>query len=88
VDAVIGVDDAAALTAVRACERLSIAIPEKMQIIGIDDSPDAARSNPTLATFSQPLDKMTACAVELALGRRDRSQKFEATFVPGGTLRS
>jgi len=88
VDAVIGVDDAAALTAVRACERLRLRIPEQMQIIGIDDSPDAARSNPTLATFSQPLDKMTACAVELALGRRERSQKFEATFVPGGTLRT
>ena len=88
VDAVIGVDDSAALIAARACRQTNIAIPQKMQIIGIDDSEDAARACPSIATFRQPLDEMTGCAVELALGRRERSRKFAATFVSGGSIRS
>lgn len=88
VDAVIGVDDAAALTAVRACQRAGISIPENCQIVGIDDSPDAARATPALTTYRQPLDEMTACAVELALGQRTRSRKFEAQWIPGGSLKA
>jgi len=87
VDAVIGVDDSAALTAARACQQRGISIPKQLQIIGIDDSSDAARATPSLATFRQPLDEMTGCAVELALGKRVRSRKFEAVFVPGGSVR-
>ena len=86
-DAVIGVDDSAALTALRACRQSGIDVPGKMQIIGIDDSLEAARATPPLATFRQPLDEMTGCAVHLALGRRGRSRKFEAAFVPGGSIR-
>lgn len=87
VDAVIGVDDSAALTALRACRQSGIAVPEKIQIIGIDDSLEAARATPSLATYQQPLDEMTACAVRLALGTLGRSRKFKATFVPGGSIR-
>ena len=87
IDAVIGVDDAAALVAVQACRQGGVPIPEKVQVIGIDDSADAARSNPSLATFRQPLDEMAACAVDLAMGRRSRTRKFGATYVPGGSVR-
>lgn len=88
VDAVIGVDDSAALTAARSCQQCGISIPRQVQIIGIDDSADAARATPSLATFRQPLDEMTACAVDLALGRRVRSRKFEAVFVPGDSVQN
>ena len=87
VDAVIGVDDSAALAATRASQQLGIEIPMKIQIIGIDDSVDASRAIPSLATFRQPLDEMAACAVDLAMGRRVRSRKFAATFVAGGSVR-
>jgi LacI family transcriptional regulator len=87
IDAVIGVDDAAALIALRACKQADIAVPGKVQIIGIDDSAEAARATPSLATYRQPLDEMAACAVDLAMGRRVRSRKFTATFVPGGSVR-
>ena len=90
VDAVIGVDDAAALVAARASQQMGASRLDYSQIIGIDDSPEAAQAVPPLATFRQPLEDMTACAVELALGRRIRSQKFEAVFVsrdiPSGTI--
>jgi len=85
-DAVIGVDDSAALTALRASQQAGIAVPEKVQIIGIDASVEAARATPSLATYRQPLDEMTGCAVNLALGLRSRSRKFEASFVPGGSV--
>jgi len=81
VDAVIGVDDAAALVAARACQLPGAAKIKDLQIIGIDDSPENARFDPPPATFRQPLEEMTACAVDLALGSRVRSQKFEAVFV-------
>ena len=87
VDAVIGVDDATALAAARACQHCALPVPKKVQIIGIDDSADAQRATPTLATFRQPLDEMAACAVALALGQRARTRKFAATFVPGGSVR-
>lgn len=87
IDAVIGVDDAAALIAVQACKQANIPIPQKVQIIGIDDSADAARSTPSLATFRQPLEEMAVSAVDLAMGRRVRTRKFEAIFVPGGSVK-
>jgi DNA-binding LacI/PurR family transcriptional regulator len=87
IDAVIGVDDAAALAAAKACQQARLAIPERIQIIGIDDSADAAAAAPPLTTFRQPLDEMAACAVDLALGHRVRSGKFKATLVAGGSVR-
>lgn len=87
IDAIIGVDDAAALVAVKACQAAGLPIPGKVQIIGIDDSANAATSTPPLTTFRQPLDEMAACSVELALGRRVHSGKFKATLIPGGSVR-
>jgi LacI family transcriptional regulator len=86
VDAVIGVDDTAALMALQACRLSRIPVPGRMRIIGIDDTPEAARSVPALATYRQPLDEMTECAVNLALGRRTRSKQFKAVFVEGGSV--
>ena len=87
IDAVIGVDDAAALIAVKACQASGRPIPDQVQIIGIDDSADAALSTPPLTTFRQPLDEMAACAVDLVTGRRARSGTFKATLVLGGSIR-
>ena len=87
VDAIIGVDDSAALTALRVAQSSGIPVPEKLQVIGIDDSADAARCVPSLASYRQPLEEMAACAVDLALGRSVSSHQFTATFVPGGSVR-
>lgn len=87
IDAVIGVDDVTALAALQACQRWNIRVPERIQIIGIDDTPEAAGSVPRLTTFRQPLDGMAAAAVELALERRVNSKTFEPIFVGGATLR-
>lgn len=85
-DAVLGVDDRAALTALDVCRDLGVRSPEKIKIVGIDDIPAAAFSAPPLSTYRQPLDEMTRCAVELARNARQRSRIFEARFVPRKTL--
>jgi DNA-binding LacI/PurR family transcriptional regulator len=87
IDAIVGVDDAAALLAVKACQMAGLSIPDRVQIVGIDDSADAAMSTPALTTFRQPLDEMASCAVDLALGNRVNSGKFHATLIPGGSVR-
>jgi LacI family transcriptional regulator len=85
-DAIIGVDDTAALVGIAACRQLKLSIPQDVQIIGID-VPPASTSHPPLTTYRQPLEEMTAHAVDLALGRSQKSQTFKPVFVSGGTLR-
>lgn len=86
IDAIIGVDDRAALTALEICRRLRLSVPAKLKIVGIDDVSEARHSSPPLSSYRQPLDEMVACAVELAQGARQRSRLFEAEFVPRATL--
>ncbi len=87
-DAIIGVDDTAALAGMAACNQLKLSIPGDVQILGIDNLPEGAASKPKLTTYRQPLEEMTAYAVDLALGRCHNSETFNPIFVPGGTLRT
>lgn len=85
-DAIIGVDDQAALLALDVCRELRRPVPGKIKVVGIDDIPRGQASAPPLSSYRQPLDEMAGCAVELALGRRRRSRLFEASFVPRASL--
>lgn len=85
-DAVIGVDDRAALMALDICQQLRLAVPGKVKVVGIDDIPLSRFSLPPLSTYHQPLNEMAQCAVDLALGKRSKSCTFEARFVPRETL--
>jgi LacI family transcriptional regulator len=85
-DAIIGVDDRAALLALDLCQKISLRVPGKMKVIGMDDIPRAQFSSPPLSSYRQPLDEMVECAVDLALGKRMKSRLFEAAFVARGSL--
>ncbi len=85
-DAIIGVDDHAALLALDTCKKANLSVPQKIKVIGIDDVPQAQFSTPPLSTYRQPLDEMVGRAVELALGTRKRSCLFNATFIPRKSL--
>ena len=85
-DAIIGVDDRAALLALDLCQKISLRVPGKMKVIGMDDIPRAQFSAPPLSSYRQPLDEMVACAVDLALGKRKTSKLFEAEFVARNSL--
>jgi len=86
VDGIVGVDDQAALVALKACRSLKRSVPLDVKVVGIDDIPDGDFSNPPLSSYRQPLDEMAGCAVDLALGLRKKSKTFEATFIPKGSL--
>jgi DNA-binding LacI/PurR family transcriptional regulator len=83
---IIGVDDSAALLALEVCKKARLAVPKNVKVVGVDDSPLAAMSEPPLSTYRQPLDEMVECAVDLALGRRRQSRRFDAVFVPRSSL--
>ena len=83
-DAIIGVDDRAALLALDLCRK--IAFPGKMKVVGMDDIPSAQFSSPPLSSYRQPRDEMVECAVDLALGKRKKSKLFEAAFVARDSL--
>lgn len=85
-EGIIGVDDSAALHVLEACREARIAVPREVKVAGIDDMPSAATSEPPLSSYRQPLEEMVACAVDLALGRRQQSRRFDAVFVPRASL--
>lgn len=86
-DAVIAVDDSVALATLSACRTLGISVPHQIQIIGMDDTPEARAASPSIATFRQPLAAMATAAVELAMGKLDMTAPFEAEFILGSSLR-
>ncbi|MCF3651824.1 LacI family DNA-binding transcriptional regulator [Synoicihabitans lomoniglobus] len=76
VDAIIGVDAAAAHAAVHACRELNLRVPADVAVLSIDVYPDQAGRELSPARFAQPLDAMMAYAIELTLGLKNRSRTF------------
>ena len=58
-------NDEIAFAACAAARQLGIAIPEALGVVGFDDSPAAARHDPALTTIHQPVEAMTARAVDV-----------------------
>lgn len=87
-DAIIGVDDLTALSALAALQGMGVAVPGEVQLIGFDDHPANASAKPRLASYRQPLDAMMDAAVRMALGCRAPQERFHPLFVPGQTLRA
>lgn len=65
--AILAMSDALALGARRAAERLGIAVPAELSIVGFDDSPLALLSDPPLTTVSQPTEEKGRLAAEQLL---------------------
>jgi LacI family transcriptional regulator len=66
-DAVFVASDGMALGALRALRTANIAIPEEIAVVGFDDLPLAATSDPPLTTVKQPVRRMGALAAETLL---------------------
>lgn len=86
IDSLIGADDRAALAGLEACRELRWKVPEQIRVVGIDDLPQSRFSQPSLSSYRQPLEEMAACAVDLAMGIRQRSRLFQAGFVARESL--
>jgi LacI family transcriptional regulator len=66
-EAVFAASDLMAIGALRALRESGLRVPQDIAIIGFDDVPSAARSDPPLTTVRQPIQKTGAAAVEMLI---------------------
>ena len=66
-DAVFIASDMMAVGALRALREASLRVPEDVAIVGFDDLPQAARTEPPLTTVRQPVYRLGAIAVDSLL---------------------
>ena len=63
--AIFATSDEMAFGVFRAAQALGLQVPDDVSIIGFDDIPQSAHSNPPLTTVRQPLRQMGSAAVQL-----------------------
>ncbi|MGI5257451.1 LacI family DNA-binding transcriptional regulator [Streptomyces angustmyceticus] len=82
--------DLMALGVVRAARQRGLAVPADLSVVGFDDSPLIAFTDPPLTTVRQPVQAMATAAVgalieeihERAAGRREPPRRTEFVFQP------
>ncbi|HLT82646.1 MAG TPA: substrate-binding domain-containing protein, partial [Phototrophicaceae bacterium] len=81
--AIICGSDLMALGAVRAARGRGLAVPEDVSVVGFDDSPLMAFTDPPLTTLRQPVDAMSHAAVTslVAEVKGARTPRSELLFV-------
>ncbi|MET0419432.1 MAG: LacI family DNA-binding transcriptional regulator [Actinoplanes sp.] len=89
--AIICGSDVTAIGAIRAAHRMRLSVPGDVSIVGFDDSPVMACTDPPLTTIRQPVDAMGHAAVSLLLHQidgqppRDEELLFEPELVVRNT---
>ena len=79
--ALICASDVTAIGAIRAAHRMGLSVPRDISIVGYDDSPVMAFTDPPLTTVRQPVDAMGHAAVSLLLQQIDgRTAPAEELF--------
>jgi len=63
--AVFAANDLSALGVMEAARSLGLDVPRDLSVVGFDNIPESALSNPPLTTVSQPLQQMGATAIEM-----------------------
>jgi LacI family transcriptional regulator len=82
--AVICANDEMAAGVFQTAAALGLNIPRDLSVTGFDNSPVASHLWPPLTSVRQPVQEMTALAVELLVNPRDQTeaiQQFEAQVV-------
>lgn len=85
--AIIFASDVMAYGAIRYCQSSGLRIPEDLSIVGYDDSPLNAFTNPPLTTLHQPVKTMCETAVTTLIGMINGTQssigamKFEPELI-------
>lgn len=92
VDAVFAASDPMALGALRALRESGCTVPADVAVVGFDDSPMAAMSDPPLTTINQPADRLGREMAEMLLaalaepqGEETRSVVLPTSLVVRGT---
>lgn len=73
-DAVFVASDAMAFAAMRAIQEAGLCIPEDIAVVGFDDIPTAATSQPPLTTVRQPIQRTGSVAAEMLIERIERPE--------------
>jgi DNA-binding LacI/PurR family transcriptional regulator len=68
-DAVFAASDAMAIGAMRSLRAAGRRVPDDVAVVGFDDSPSAAHTDPPLTTVHQPVEAMGREMVRLLLTR-------------------
>jgi DNA-binding LacI/PurR family transcriptional regulator len=89
-DAVFVASDPMAVGALRVLREARRSVPGDVAVVGFDDAPVAATTDPPLTTVAQPLGEMTRLMVELLLaevggGTRDRARVCPTRLVVRGS---
>ena len=71
--AIICASDPLALGAVRAARRAGLGVPSDVSVVGFDDSPFMACTDPPLTTVRQPIESIGRAAVEMLVGQIEGS---------------
>ncbi|MDX6354599.1 MAG: hypothetical protein QOF98_1502 [Streptomyces sp.] len=79
--AVVCASDMMALGAVRAARALGLAVPRDVSVVGFDDSPLIAFTDPPLTTIRQPVAAMSQAAVDALLEEIGGSPAPHSEFV-------
>ena len=66
-DAVFAASDAMAFAAMRAIQEAGLCIPDDIAVVGFDDIPTAATSQPSLTTVRQPIQRTGSVAAEMLI---------------------
>lgn len=84
--ALLATSDEIALGALRAAAERGLTVPDRLSVVGFDDAPPAAWSNPGLTTVRQPHhDKGRAAAEQLLSSTAQTSLRFPTTLVVRGS---
>ena len=65
--AIVAYDDLAAVEVLRAADKAGLRVPDDVSVIGINDIPFCAYTNPPLTSVAQPKQQLGALAVEVLL---------------------
>ncbi len=90
VTAIVCASDALALGAIRAARRRGLSVPGDVSVVGFDDSIYMIATDPALTTLRQPIEAMSAAAVESlnAQINGNRVPTDESVFEPELIVRS
>jgi DNA-binding LacI/PurR family transcriptional regulator len=80
--AVLAASDIMAIGAMRAAKRLGLQIPKDLEVIGFDDIPLAAASDPALTTVHQPIPEKGRVATRLLIRELDEGGPRERIVLP------
>jgi LacI family transcriptional regulator, galactose operon repressor len=72
--AIVAGDDEIAVGVLAAAQELGVPVPERLSVVGFDDTPQATWTNPRLTSVHQPLIGMGRMAVETVLAIADGIQ--------------